>query len=71
MAVEEGELLLAVGGIRGRVQIDGDAPGAPVQPLPVLGDHQLGQAVAQPHQVPRATAFSNRDRVACVASGPR
>ncbi len=45
MPVEERELLLAVGGIVGRIEIDGDAPGTPVEPTAMLLDHGVGQPV--------------------------
>jgi len=35
VAIEEGELLLAVGGIVGRIQVDRDAGGAALEPPPM------------------------------------
>jgi hypothetical protein len=37
MAVEEAQLLLAVGRIGGRVQVDRDPPGPSVEPAAMLG----------------------------------
>src|ERR1700684_2104797 len=45
--VEERQLLCAVRGIIGRIQIDGDAIGAMTQPLGVTTDHALGQELAR------------------------
>ena len=47
MSVEERQLLRAVRGIVGRVQIDGDAISAMTQPLGVTPDHTLGQELAR------------------------
>src|SRR6266403_6069691 len=46
MSVEKRQLLRAVRGIVGRVQIDGDAIGAMAQPLGVTPEHALGQELA-------------------------
>ena len=45
MAVEERQLLLAVGGVVGRVEVDGDLRGAPLARPPLLLDHSVGQRV--------------------------
>ena len=47
VAVEERQLLRAVGGIVGRIQIDGDAADATAQPLGMALDHAGGQRLAQ------------------------
>jgi hypothetical protein len=47
MAVEEGELLLPVRRIVGRIEIDGDASGAPLAPHSMLRDDEIGQRVSQ------------------------
>src|SRR5437870_12810112 len=47
MSVEKRQLLRAVRGIVGWVQIDGDAIGAMAQPLGVTPDHTLGQELAR------------------------
>ena len=47
MSIEERQLLRAVRGIIGRVQIDGDAIGTMAQPLGVTPDHTLGQELAR------------------------
>jgi hypothetical protein len=48
VSVEEGQLLRAVRGIVGWIQIDGDAIGATAQPLGVTPDYADGQGLAQP-----------------------
>ena len=66
--IEEAELLLPVGGIVGRIQVDGDAAGAAPEPRVMVLDHQVGQARPARYSAGRPTAFSKRDRVACEAS---
>jgi hypothetical protein len=48
---EERQLLRAMRGIVGRIQIDGDAMSAMVQPLGVAPDYAAGQELAQPIQL--------------------
>ena len=48
-AIEEGELLRAVGRIFGQVEIDRD-PAHAAPPPPMLRDHGVGQCLAQPEQ---------------------
>ena len=47
MAIEEAELLRAMGRIVGRVQIEGNEPGPAMQPAAMTFDHALGQCLAQ------------------------
>ena len=47
MSVEERQLLRAVRGIVGRIQIDGDAIGAMAQTLGVAPDYAVRQELAQ------------------------
>jgi len=47
VAIEKGELLLAVRGVVGRVQIDGDAAGAAMQPFAMARDDAVRQRLAQ------------------------
>src|SRR6266853_2406898 len=47
MSVEKRQLLCAVRGIIGRIQIDGDAISAMTQPLAVTPDHTLRQELAR------------------------
>ncbi len=54
MAVEERELLLAMGGVVRRIEIDRDAPGAAAKAGAVLPDHEVCQRVPQPGQRQRA-----------------
>ena len=57
MAIEEGELLLPVGGIVGRIEVDRDAPGPAPEPRAMVLDDQVGQPEAgqiellPPHRV--------------------
>jgi len=76
VAVEEGELLLPVGGIVGGIQVDRDAPGSALEPPAMVLDDRLGQHVphrqqlAPPHGVlePRQRGLRGqgrpRDRIA-------
>ena len=48
MAVKEGQLLRAVRGIIGRIQVDRDDGGAAVQPAAMAFDHTIGQRFAHP-----------------------
>ena len=67
--VEERELLRAVGRIIGRVEIDRDAPGAPMEPLPMALDHARGEFAAHRVELVRSRrSFSNREIVGCEAS---
>jgi hypothetical protein len=54
VAVEERELLLAMGGVVRRIEIDRDAAGAAAQPGAVLPDDEVRQRMPQPRQRPRA-----------------
>jgi hypothetical protein len=54
VAVEERELLLAMGGVVRRIEIDRDAPGAAAKGGAVLPDHEVCQRVPQPGQRQRA-----------------
>jgi hypothetical protein len=54
VAVEERQLLLAVRGVVGGIQVDRDPRGAPVQPAPLLRDHGIGQHVRHRVQLARA-----------------
>jgi hypothetical protein len=56
VAVEEAQLLLAVRGIVGRVQVDRNPPGAPVEPAPMVGDHRPSQALPHPDELAPADA---------------
>ena len=47
MPVEEAELLLAVGRIVGRIEVDRDAPGPALEPRAMLLDHEIGQPDAR------------------------
>ena len=47
MPIEEAELLLAVGGIVGRIEVDGNAPGATPEPRAKLLDDEVGQPGAR------------------------
>jgi hypothetical protein len=47
VAVEEGQLLLPVGRVVGRIEIDRDEPHALAQALAVVGEHRVGQHGAQ------------------------
>jgi hypothetical protein len=61
--VEEGELLRAVGRVIGRVEIDGDVPGPPMQSLPMAVDDVRGELAA--HRIERLrpdVVFEARDR---------
>jgi len=57
VAIEEGELLLPVGGIVGRIEVDRDAPGPAPEPRAMVLDDQVGQPEAgqiellPPHRV--------------------
>ena len=53
MAVEKRQLLRPMRRIVGRIKIDGDPPGAMVQPLGVALDHALGQRCAHAIKLPR------------------
>ena len=48
VAVKEGQLLRAVGGIIGRIQVDRDELGAAMQPAAMAFDHTIGQRFAHP-----------------------
>ena len=54
VTVEECELLLAVSGVVGGIQVDRDPGGAPVQTSPLLRDHGVGQRVRHSAQLARA-----------------
>lgn len=54
--MKERELLLPVRGIVGRIQIDRDARGAPLEPSSLMLDHGVGQDVRHVAQLPRAHA---------------
>ena len=47
MPVEEAELLLPMGGIVGRIQVDRDAAGPAPEPRPMVLDDQIGQPDAR------------------------
>ena len=57
VAVEEGELLLPVGGILRGVEVDGDVTGPTPEPLPVALNHDIRQGFSHPEK------FSSTDRV--------
>ena len=48
VSVEEGQLLRTMGGIVGRIKIDGDAAGVSVQPLGMALDH-ASRPVSRPY----------------------
>src|SRR5206468_1925763 len=63
MAVEEGELLRAVRRVIGRIEIDRDAPGPPMEAALMAHDHTRGESA--PHRVevlPADPIFEARDR---------
>ena len=54
MPIEEGQFLLPVGGIIGRIQIDRDALGAALEPVAVLRNDRRRQHPPHPVQSPWA-----------------
>ena len=56
MAIEEGQLLGAVGRVIGRIEVDRDLPGAPMQALPVPVNDALGQLA--PHRIEGLAALA-------------
>jgi hypothetical protein len=70
--VEERELLLTVGRVVGRIQVERDACGAPVQAPPLLRDHGVGEHVGHGAQLPRAhRIFEARQRRLRSQAEPR
>ena len=51
MPIKKRQLLRAMGGIIGRIQIDGDEPSAAVQPFAMSLDHCVGQCFGQAKQL--------------------
>jgi hypothetical protein len=49
--LQEGELLLAMGGIVGVIQIDRNVASAASQPPTMPADHHVGERVGQPKQL--------------------
>jgi hypothetical protein len=63
VAVEERELLLAVGGVVGRIEIDRDPRGAPAEPTAMRLDHGVGQHVGHVAQLrPAQRVLEARER---------
>jgi len=63
VAIEKGELLLAVRGVVGGIQIDGDATSATMQTLAMSSITQSASASVMRKSSLRSGAFSKRDRV--------
>ena len=51
MPIKKRQLLRAMGGIIGRIQIDGDPPSPAVQPFPMSLDHHVGQCFGHAKQL--------------------
>jgi len=63
VAIEEGELLLPVGRIVGRIEVEGDEPDVGAQPFVVVHQHGVGQGAAQAIEVrPRHGVLEARQR---------
>ncbi len=54
MPVEDGQLLLPMGGIDGGVEVDGDALDPPLEPALMLGDDGVGQRLPHRDHLPQA-----------------
>ena len=67
MAIEKRELLRAVGGVLGGIQIDSDAPSATMQALAMSFNDRSASASVMRNSSLRSGAFSKRDRVGCEA----